>query len=306
MKSIFLTALAISVAFVPLEHAEAKGKSIYSVTKVGQPNPKTRYGTTRVSSPVRAGKRAQKFELRHGDCGRDPNGWSDCEHDRQRIERSEFPGDRIQKVGKRTWYGWSMYLPSNFRDIGPSNTLLGQVKLTDWPNPIWFLNLREGRLRVMFAEPAVQIRECTAVKLSEMRGRWTDIVIYADYSYNPKGESFAIYINGKKTCSKSAALLTPQMVQNSRGSLYLKYGIYNSYVSNWLNRHKTKSVTPKAFNDKQKSGLVLKSSTSTPFSYDWGVTIPTQVVIYDEMRFGSSRDEVDIRTLEKSNVRPVD
>ena len=35
------------------------------------------------------------------------------------------------------------------------------------------------------------------------------------------------------------------------------------------------------------------SVTNKPWEFDWGVKLPTQVVYYDEVRIGSSREEVD-------------
>ena len=75
----------------------------------------------------------------------------------------------------------------------------------------------------------------------------------------------------------------------------------------WLDRNKRKPVQVQGFADKhEKSGLVIKSATQTPFAYDWGVTLPTQIVFYDEMRYGKSRQDVDIRLLEQAGARPVD
>jgi hypothetical protein len=36
------------------------------------------------------------------------------------------------------------------------------------------------------------------------------------------------------------------------------------------------------------------------------VTLPTQIVYCDEMRYGKSRAQVDIRMLEAAGVKPVD
>ena len=36
--------------------------------------------------PVRAGDKSIRFEVRSGDCGNDPDGWSDCKTDRERHE----------------------------------------------------------------------------------------------------------------------------------------------------------------------------------------------------------------------------
>jgi hypothetical protein len=297
----FLLVLLLAVSTV--SPAQAQGKSMAKAVKQGHPDPKTKWGYSKIRGHTRAGKRAERFELRHGDCGSD-RGYSDCENDRQRTERAEQPNDRMQKIGKATWYGWSMYLNPDFRDIGPGNTLLGQLKLTDWREPLWFINAREGGIRVMFANQP----ECRAGSVSQWRGRWVDIVIFADYRYQASGQDmFAMWVNGEKVCSKKGPLVTQQMVNGSKGTTYIKYGIYNSYVSNWLDRNKTKKVQAIGFVDKhKKSGLVLKSAAETPFAYDWGVKLPTQVVFYDEMRYGLSRQEVDIRLLEQAGTRSVD
>jgi Polysaccharide lyase len=303
MRFLGIILLLFSISIVPFEPAHAKGKSMAKAVKQGYPNPRTKWGYKKVRGHVRAGKRSERFELRHGDCGSD-DGWSDCENDRQRIERAEKPKDRMQRVGKASWYGWSMFLNPDFRDIDPANTTLGQLKMTGWREPIWFLNARGGGLRMMFANA----RECRIGSIANWRGRWVDIVLFADYSYASNGrETFAVWVNGKKVCSKNKPLVTQEMVSKSKGTTYIKYGVYNSYVSKWLNRNKTKKVQATGFSDKHnKSGLVITSATKTPFAYDWGVKLPTQVVFYDEMRYGIARQDVDIRLLEAAGARPVD
>lgn len=37
-----------------------------------------------------------------------------------------------------------------------------------------------------------------------------------------------------------------------------------------------------------------------------GVRLPTHVVYYDEMRYGTRREQVDVRMLEKAGASPVD
>lgn len=303
LKVLSVIFLAFSLATLPSEPVFAQGKSIAKAVKQGYPNPRTEWGYKRVRGHARAGKRSERFELRHGDCGSD-YGWSDCENDRQRIERAEQPKDRMQSVGKATWYGWSVFLNPDFRHIGPANTTLGQLKMTGWREPIWFLNARENGIWIMFAN----LDACRIGRVSQWRGRWVDIVIFADYRSTPNGqETFAVLVNGNKVCSRNKPLVTKEMVAKSKGTTYIKYGIYNSYVSRWLTRNKTKPVKVSGFSDRHsKSGLVVSSATKTPFAYDWGVKLPTQVVFYDEMRFGKTRQDVDIRLLETAGARAVD
>ena len=135
-----------------------------------------------------------------------------------------------------------------------------------------------------------------------MRGRWTDIVVAADYSYENTsgGPTIRTWVNGQLRCSGTRPLVNPAMVQSSRnGNINLRYGIYNSFVSRWLDANKTRPVSVEGFSDVHSgSGGVIQTVTSTPFEVDWGVQLPTQVVYYDAVRVGSSRAEVDVRLRE--------
>lgn len=300
--------------------AEQPGASILQGSKQAYPTAVTDYGYQRVRGFARMGDRSHRFEIRHGDCGRD-RGWqrdinsTDCERDRQRIER-KADSSRMQSVGQQVWYGWSMYLPSDFRDLGRGNTTVGQVKLTRWGPPLWMLNLRQGRIITDLNNDAW----CEATSYRPLLGKWTDITVFADYSYAPEGESFAIYINGRKFCSNRRPLITQAMVQKSRslgsrGSLYFKWGIYNSFVSRWLNANKRHAPVeipganklPLITSERMTSHeLAIESPTKAPFAFDWGVQLPTQVIFYDEMRYGSSRAQVDVQMLEQMGATPVD
>ncbi|WP_298909737.1 heparin lyase I family protein [uncultured Aliiroseovarius sp.] len=286
--------------------AEKPGKPILKATRIEKElRAKTKYGYALVRGHSRAGQKAQRFELRHGDCGGNKY-WSDCTSDRQRIERKEDPKDRIQKVNSQTWYGWSFYLNPDFRDIGPGNITLGQVKMQDWLMPLWHFNMRDDKAMMWFGADG----GCTVGRVSKLRGRWQDILIFADYSLSPKGPSFIMYLNGKQVCSRNKPMVTRHMLDQSQQKLFFKYGLYNSYVSRWLDRNKTQTVTAIPFKDQHTtrtgSSKTSNSASSTPFAYDWGVKLPTQVVYYDEMRYGKSRAQVDIRVLEAAGAKPVD
>ena len=131
-----------------------------------------------------------------------------------------------------------------------------------------------------------------------MRGRWTDIVVFADYSLqNQSGEAMVrVWVNGRQMCSGYQPLVTQEMLTHAQTDrIYFKYGIYNSYVSRWLNIHGTRPRGASQFNDYHAdSGGSSYSPSATPFAYDWGVQLPTQVVFYDEVRVGTSRQDVDI------------
>lgn len=80
------------------------------------------YGYQRVQ--FSDGTRAERFELRHGDC---PRVTGDCTADRNRIEFSEQ--SPAQRVGSQVWVAWSLYLLPDFPNQGgrrDSNVTLGQ------------------------------------------------------------------------------------------------------------------------------------------------------------------------------------
>ncbi|SPF75297.1 hypothetical protein ALP8811_00284 [Aliiroseovarius pelagivivens] len=308
MKYTFVAGLiaSISLSAPAAFAAEKPGKSILKSTRIEKElRAKTKYGYTLAKGHSRAGQKAQRFELRHGDCGGNKY-WDDCTNDRQRIERKEDPKDRLQKVGGQTWYGWSFFLNPDFRDIGPGNTTLGQLKMKGWRTPLWHFNMRDGKAMMWFGNEG----GCTIGRVSKLRGRWNDVVIFADYSTAPKGPSFVMYMDGKEVCKRQKPMVTQTMLNNSERDLFLKYGIYNSYLSRWLERNKTQAVTAAPFQDRYAtetgSSKTSNSASSTPFAYNWGVTLPTQVVFYDEMRFGKNRAQVDIRMLEAAGAKPVD
>ncbi len=300
-----ITILSLLV-FILSSTSTYAGSSIKDATRI-EPglSADAAYNYSVVGGVVRRGKKSQRFELRHGDC-RSTRGWDDCANDRQRVERAEHPQNRIQRAGKQAWYGWSIRLDEDFHDVSPANTTIGQVKMQDWSVPLWHINLRNDVMNIWFDTGG----GCEVSHISKLRGRWQDIVIFADYSLDPTGNSFLMYMNGIQVCGHIKPMVTKKMLNTTNGRLDFKYGIYNSFVSKWLNNHKTQSVKAKSYKQsyKDSSGKLVSSDsiTATPFKYDWGIKLPTQVIHYDEMRFGSERKDVDILRHEVNNISPVD
>lgn len=227
------------------------------------------YSVTTSSEVARVGETSQRFEIRHGDCR-----GLDCETNRRRVEVAA-DHELSQVPNEETWYGWSIYLPSDFQDLSPTGTMLGQAKLVGWNEvsgysrgPLWDFTVQQGRLVFKYAprgrsDPI----DCPTISLSQMRGRWTDVVVYADYSFeNPDGgPTVRAWINGRLMCSSTTPLVTPYMTQEANSQkIYMRYGIYNSNIHRW------------------------PSIQGEP-------ELPTQVVFYDEVRIGRSREDVDVR-----------
>ena len=120
-------------------------------------------------------------------------------------------------------------------------------------------------------------------------------------------------MNGKQVedCYFPDPLLKKQFFKDRnkkwKVNFHFDWGIYNAYVSRWLNEHKTTDVTGKGYSDVHAdSGATSNSVTNKPWELDWGVKFPTQVVFFDEIRLGKTREEVDIRMIEAAGGMAVD
>jgi hypothetical protein len=123
---------------------------------------RTAYSMTISTEQARIGETSQRFEVRHGDCFE-----LDCTDDRRRVEYQQPNEASNRYVGRTVWYGWSVYLPPDFQDVTPANTLLGQVQLQGWRAPQWNFNARDGALLFGIND---ERREYKAVSLASMRG----------------------------------------------------------------------------------------------------------------------------------------
>lgn len=278
---------------------QASKYSIEKNTRLEKLSHKSRYGFSKSSKVVRRGKVSQRFEIRHGDCGR-TSGYNDCNNDRGRVERKEQPKNKFSAPNRGVWYGYSIFVPNSFVSLGKANTALSQVKTERWNMPMWMLAFNDNPY-LMYADNAT----CNIGPLASWKGRWNDLVVYANYSQSGAGTYFPLYRNDRLLCHRKTPFVPPAAAAAGL-NLGLKYGIYNSFVSRYLAKNGTKSVQGSSLSQANENGVVSKSPSQTPFKFDWGVQLPTHVVYYDEMRFGPTRESVDVRWLEKNGAAPVD
>ena len=257
-----------------------------------------------VPEPVRAGKKATRFELRHGDCGSDGM-WDDCTMDRGRVEK--IVTEDFDRIGQESWYGFSVYVPEQLRDIDPSSSDIFQWKPVNWREPLVFLGMWRGHLT--FNMPATAHERCGIMPLYEMRNKWTDFVFHVKWSRDDDGV-VEFWINGSDKRHKCSfdGINAPA---NASGPIHPHWGIYQYYVSRWLARNshngivKTLAANPWV-DERPGTTSKVSSYTATPFQYDWGVELPTAIIYHDEIRMGSSRAAVDIRMIEARGGEAVD
>ncbi len=102
------------------------------------------------------------------------------------------------------------------------------------------------------------------LSLDEMKGKWTDISFCLDFAKN----NMSLWVNGKRKFN----INQPPTGLHLPESIFFKYGIYQSFVTKY----------------KQKYNL----------------DTPIQIVYYDEIRRGSSVEEVDFNI--NPNLKAID
>lgn len=198
----------------------------------------TPYGYQVVQSPepVRAGKTAQRFELRAGDCAVQPE-WNDCTTDRS---RTEVIVDQNMISGSEYWFAYSLFLPDDFQTSNTVKSTIGQIKPRGGPTgtyagyasvPLLFQFYALGdEYNLCWQElinPATASTMCTDIKMakiSEMKGKWTDVVLHFSTSQTT---GFAhVYVNGNLKGSINKPVVTYPAI-----NFFAKYGIYNTLIS---------------------------------------------------------------------------
>ena len=256
LKYSFFILVLLFLSFPNLEAKNSKDVSNTQVEKKSISH-KKKYSLQLVNSkdghPVRSGKKSYRFEVRLGDCGGDSK-HDDCKTDRQ---RTELQFDKHQKDKKDHWYSASIYLPKDYQSVAPVKTTFVQLYEKGW-KPILMITDRNGEwLEVgrMWSGEFVEMKK--ALRINDMRGKWTDVLINARYSREENG-FMKVWINNK-------LILNAENIKNitpyTKRGVGLDFGIYQTFVSGWKREHGDK-----------------------PY--------PNMVVYFDEVNLGSTKEKV--------------
>ena len=179
--------------------------------------------------PVRAGERSMRFELRAGDCGHSSN-WNDCNKDRERHEVY----DSSPAGSGENWYHWSIFIPEDYKIVHPVKNALGQFKLGDSSSisghPVFMFQNKDGGYWADNQVPGGTIQMTRLLSDEEMRGEWSDILIHADWTTKNDG-FFYVYVNGETLPRYQWD--GPTKVRGKYQRVWLKFGLYRTYVSQW-------------------------------------------------------------------------
>lgn len=231
------------------------------------------HGWALSSEQVLKGSKAERFEVRPGDCGTDGT-WSDCAMNRERSEiLVEQP--RIYP-GETKFVSWNVYLPKDFEDSDKVKTTLGQIHSFGGPRgsagglpskpPLLQFDVFKGQYKMCWHKLSMvdgklqdRCQWHDLKSLDNMRGSWTEVII--EVNTDTKQGYARVWVDGvnKVEISEPVATYRPE-------HFYLKYGIYRSFVSRQ------------------------------------GGPMPTQVAYFDEVRIGSKLDHV---STQRCALKPV-
>jgi hypothetical protein len=244
------------------------------------------HAITDVTDPVRAGRKAQRFELRAGDCG------GPCTDDR---EWAMLRLNKTWRYGTAQWIGFSVYVPADFAASPRVNTTVAMIHQQGGPT-----NRREGRVDL----PVVQfnlrgdafiadvhvltgnrndVRDESQEKrlgtVRAMRGKWTDLLIRFDTSGDT--QVLEVYLNGQQRLA--IADLIALGVNLSNLPVYERQATVENFIA-----HRPDAYT---FNYGLYRAFVSRH----------GGPMPVQVVYVDEIRLGNRIEAVLVNA-----QKPVD
>jgi len=270
------------------------------------------------NEPVRAGKKSIRFHIKRGHAPK----WALREgHDMVFLDDGN--PDRLEELldtldvlhGKDFWYFFSVFIPEDFPDPYDEEKMRGN---SDWSKEIAVL-----RGEFYLFEISAQTQECIGdvnnfelatakfyngslefsyfptiatgkkiMSIDEMRGKWTDILIHINYDLEDGLMIF--YVNGEKVYGKD---LSEDYYDRNRAE--------DGYWNEVFEPENYFFEMPEDFWDEGVSSVdecdyLIFTSFGGRRSYLNGMIvakdIPSSVLYYDEVKIGTTREEVDIRS----------
>jgi len=270
------------------------------------------------NEPVRAGKKSIRFHIKRGHAPK----WALREgHDMVFLDDGN--PDRLEELldtldvlhGKDFWYFFSVFIPEDFPDPYDEEKMRGN---SDWSKEIAVL-----RGEFYLFEISAQTQQCIGdvnnfelatakfyngslefsyfptiatgkkiMSIDEMRGKWTDILIHINYDLEDGLMIF--YVNGEKVYGKD---LSEDYYDRNRAE--------DGYWNEVFEPENYFFEMPEDFWDEGVSSVdecdyLIFTSFGGRRSYLNGMIvakdIPSSVLYYDEVKIGTTREEVDIRS----------
>ena len=188
-----------------------------------QLNSRKAINPTSISDFSIIGEKSIRFELNHGECGREPV-WNDCETDRERVELVFGK----EKWKKEKWYRFYIFLPEDYNLLDPAFMSLIQWKR--FKPSLVLVHFRHTKDGLIF-ERHSQTFEFEAFNLKkneELYGNWTEIIFATNWHPDPQKGFMKVWIDGKLKIDFKGASNTKKGKE-----LSLRYGLYSSSMSRY-------------------------------------------------------------------------
>lgn len=252
--------------------------------------------------PVRHGENSIRFEVRMGDCNPDhtqeKDGWSDCDNDRERHE-IKAGSNKDSMKDEEFWFAWSLYLPKDHINLFPLKNALGQFHQRGG-SPVFMFEERDEGYKIVRTIGDDDYDDKLLIKTNDMLGKWTDVLINANWSKKEDG-FFKLWINDELKYDYKGPTMTGKNV-------YQKYGVYRTGLTRYINyknienldkclkNEKFEKSYTKIFSNLKKDKYISHNNSIEIFEkckkyYD-EIIIPTTVVYFDEVRKGKSKKSV--------------
>ena len=178
--------------------------------------------------PVRDGKLSLRFEVRPGECwgsfdkkdlanDNQPN--NDCERTNGKSERAEMGTKKFYKGNK--WYAWSIFIPEGQERFEPSSLKLSQFDHNDGSGYMQLANWEHNDGKYKFVNA---VNDWEKSKSVEVIGKWTDIVVNANWSHKDNG-FYKIWADSKKIYDFQGPTLYAKHLKAG-----FKIGVYRSWL----------------------------------------------------------------------------
>lgn len=168
---------------------------------------------------------------------------TDCEENSVRSEVSQD----LTKQPKKQWYKWSVYLEEDYPIQEGGKLSLGQWHSMECPH-VKFNSKGSDNGKLYFDLRKTWQGDCKTThrsyiaNLQDMRGKWTEFIIYAEWSSKDNGV-FKLWLDGKQVLDYKGRTLTVGLERYN----YLKIGIYQCCNTGPNYQGKTKILPAKAY-----------------------------------------------------------
>jgi hypothetical protein len=225
------------------------------------------------STKSRRGSQYQLFELRDGDCG-SYIGWDDCANDRERVEFTAEPF--LPPKGKQC-IAFSIMLDENFTLGSFNQTALAQIQQTGGPT---------GFMEGFKSNPGV-------LMFHAQEG-------YYDFDW--------LYLHGSRTDIKQTDLKFRLLSLNDMKGKWTDISFCLDFAKNnmslWVNGKRKFNINQPPTGLHLPESIFFKYGIYRSFGSKHSGSVPTQIVYYDEIRRGSSIEEVDFNI--NPNLKVID